>query len=333
MQRRDFLKLSAVGVAGLGLSKLTFGNDAFNENQPLNCGWLDFPDSRRIFIEKNKYPFLCELNNEIKGTGTGRTVLLWPYLEKAYGHPLAPHFQQTGDCVAHGYGLGIDVLTAVQGYGSLVPERWVAEAATEVIYGGGRVQIHGRKYSGDGMMGVDAGEFIRKYGVLLRQKYLNGKYDYTKYSPDLTDQMGQTGVPAALLPICKLHPVRTVALVKSWLEVRDSVCNGYPVIMCSSVGFSTKRGRDKDGFLLPGSQPWMHSMLIAGVDDTKRPGGLIINSWGPDFLAGSPKRLNQPDGSFWCDASVIDRAMKQGDSAAISNYVGYPIQDLPYQIW
>jgi hypothetical protein len=338
MQRREFLKLSALGLASLGINKLAsfnkvFAGDSFNDDQPLNCGWLDLPDARRRFIKDNNYPFLCELNEQIKGTGTGRTVLLWPYLEKAYGHSLTPHLQQTGDCVAQAYGLGIDVLTAVQGYGSLVPERWIAESSTEVIYGGGRVQIAGGKYAGrNGMQGIEAGEFIRKYGVLLRQKYLNNKYDFTRYDPNLTDKLGITGVPAALLPICKLHPVKTVSLVKSWVEVRDSVCNGYPVIMCSNVGFSTKRVRDQEGFLLPGSRPWAHSMLIAGVDDTKRPGGLIINSWGPDWISG-PTRLNQPAGSFWADASVIDRAVKQGDSAAISCYQGYPIQDLSYRIF
>jgi len=330
MQRRDFLKLSAFGITGLSFSKLAFGE----EDQPLYCGWLNLPDARRIFIKENDYPPLCELNSQIKGTGTGRTVLLWPYLEKAYGHPLTPHNQMTGDCVAHAYGLGIDILTAVQGFGSLVPERWIAESSTEAIYGGGRIQIANQHTNRAGMIGVWAGEFIKQYGVLLRIVYLNGKYNFNKYNPDLTDKLGQTGVPAALLPICKLHPVKTVSLVKSWEEVRDSVCNGYPVIMCSNVGFSTKRGRDKDGFLLPGSQPWNHSMLIAGIDDSaKRPSGLIINSWGADFLAGSPTRLGQPAGSFWADASVINRAVKQGDSTVISNYVGYPIQNLDYRIF
>ena len=185
---------------------------------------------------------------------------------------------------------------------------------------------------GDGMNGVDAAAFVNKYGVLLRQKYLNGKYDFSIYSGQIARNLGTSGVPVELLPLCRLHPVQTVSLVKSWEECRDAVANGYPVTMCSNVGFSTRGGRDRDGFLSPGRQPWHHAMLIAGIDDSfKRPGGLIINSWG-DWIDG-PTRLNQPTGSFWADASVINRAMRQSDSIALSNYAGYPLQDLDYRFF
>jgi hypothetical protein len=236
------------------------------------------------------------------------------------------------NCVSHGYGLGVDILTATQIIKRNAQQKWVAKAATEIIYGGGRVEIAAQAYwmrwSGDGMTGTVAAEFVKRYGILLRQKYLN--WDFTTYDGEVARELGRRGVPDPLESYCKIHPVGTVTLCRSWDEARDCIFNGYPVTLCSSQGFNTRYGRDKDGFLSPGRKPWMHCMLLAGIDDSyKRPGGLIINSWG-DFIQG-PKRHDQPNGSFWADASVIDRMCRQGDSIALSCYAGYPKQS--YILW
>jgi hypothetical protein len=305
--------------------------DGVSEKTPIYAGWEASTDATARFIQTTDHPYLSQLNASITGTGQGKTVLLWKSLEKATGKPYEPHFQLTGDCVSHAYGSGIDVLTAIQMYQTLIPQRWVAFAATEPIYGGGRIQINGRPPA-QGMNGVDAARYIQKYGVLLRQKYFNGKYDFRQYDVQKATQLGRQGVPLDLLQMAKLHPVQTIAIVRSWAECRDAIANGYPVIMCSNIGFRYRNGRDKDGFLTPGGT-WYHAMLIAGIDDSgKRPSALVINSWGSEWVSG-PKRLGQPEGSFWVDASVIDRAMKQGDSIAISGYIGYPVQDLDYQVW
>lgn len=238
------------------------------------------------------------------------------------------------NCVSHVYGLGVDILTALQILKRKSPQRWVAEAATEIIYGGGRIEIGTNRYNkhwrGDGMTGTVAAEFVKSYGILLRQKYLD-RWDFTTYSGDVARKLGASGVPDPLEPLCRVHPIGCVTLVRSWEEARDCLYNGYPIALASSQGFNTRGGRDKDGFLSPSRNPWMHCMLLAGMDDTvDRPGGLFINSWGSTWVKG-PKRHNQPDGSFWADASVIDRICKQGDSIAMSCYAGYPRQE--YNLW
>ncbi len=339
MQRRDFMMLGALGAGGLmfGLPGQTlggisgFGYRASQQYQraalrgdPIDAGWLDNPKIRDAWITNQRYPFLNDLDSDIKGTGKGRVVLLYKFLESILGHPFAPYSQAIGDCVSMGFARGVDILTAIQIIMRNAPQKWRGEAATEIIYAGSRVESgskYGHKFRGDGSLGVLAADFIKNWGVLLRKPYI-GAYDFTTYSGAKARKLGRSGVPDALEPICKLHPVGYTALVNNWEEARDCIANGFPVVLCSGQGFRTNSGRDRDGFLTPGGR-WNHCLLLAGVDDKfSRPGGLIINSWG-NFVNG-PKRHAQPDGSFWVDASVIDRIVKQGDSIAISSYAGYP---------
>jgi len=343
MNRRDALRLMASTAGGLvtGVSLPTFAAGTpidlhTDTNTPLYAGWLDDTKSRARFVKANRYPFLNQLSSNIKGTGKGKKVLLWKLFEQITGRPLVPHYQTVGDCVSHAFGLGIDVLTAVRILMQNKSEKWVAKSATEIIYAGSRVEVGKGVLTKDGSRAEWAAEFIRQWGVLLRQSYLSGEHDFTIYDGHKARALGQSdgrGVPDELEPLCKLHPVKTCARVQSWEDCRDSVANGYPVIMCSNIGFNTKR--DRDGFLRRGRRPWYHGMVIIGIDDEyRRSGGLVQNSWGGDVWVSGPKRHGQPDGSFWCDAATIDAAMKQGDSIAISGYVGYPRQDIPnYIIW
>lgn len=341
MDRRDFLKFASLTGTGLFLDKPSFLTlkhplaALAEKDQIVNAGWEEDARLRAAFIRNSPAPFLNQLNQDIRETGKGKIAFLWKFLEEITGTVLVPHNQETGDCVAQAYGLGVDILTATQIRKRNSPQRWVAKAATEIIYGGGRIEIGTQKYgkrwpSNGGLTGVCAAEFVKAYGILLRQKYLGGKYDYTIYDGNVANKLGRSGVPDALEPLCKLHPVGWAALTQSWEEARDCIYNGYPVILCSNQGFRTRFGRDKDGFLVPGGV-WNHSMLLAGIDDAyKRPGGLLINSWGTNWISG-PKRYGQPEGSFWADAAVIDRMCKQRDTIAISCYAGYPRQG--YDLW
>lgn len=332
MLRRDFLKLGLGATSSLWLPPwLQAEEDTLT---PIQGGWINNPDIHHKWIKTQIKPYLTQQNKQIRGTGRGKKVFLWKYFEEITGSALVPHRQTIGDCVGHAFGLGVDVLTAVQMLMLKKPERWIAKAATEIIYAGSRCEVGRNRFKYvDGSTGPWAGEFISKWGILQRKKYLGGRYDYTEYSGQVARDLGKEGVPDALEALCKLHPVKTVSICRSWSECRDAIANGHLVCMCSSVGFKTKGGRDRDGFLMPGRRPWMHAMLIAGIDDHyKRPGGLIINSWGSRWTYG-PKRHGQPEGSFWADASVIDRGLRQGGSMALSAYVGYPRFDLDYRFW
>lgn len=340
MDRREWLQIIGASAAVTGMSRFfsrkVFAAPEFAKTaQSGRFGWVQRPDETEKFIKSTEKPYLRQQNRLIRGTGKGKKAMWWRVWEKVAGMEFRPHDQGIGDCVSHGFGLGVDFLTAVQIEYLKRKEKWVTECATEVLYGGSRCEI-GDQYGrwGDGSTGVWAAEFLTEYGVLLRQKYPGG-HDFTVYDPQKAKSFGSEGVPDDLEDVCRDHPVKTTALVSTWEECRDALYNGHLVAVCSNVGFGNgDLTRDGEGFLRRKRMPWYHCMLLAGMDDEySRPGALCINSWGPNWVSG-PTRHNQPSGSFWIDADTVDVMMNQQDSFALSNYVGYPsVVVPPYVIW
>jgi len=338
MDRREFIKIGAGGILG-SMVPATLAYCA--PSTAVHAGWLPDKHATANFIRRNARPYLVQqAPYAFKGSGKGRVVLLHKYLERAIGK-IIPHDQGIGDCVGQAYGFGVDILSATQIYGLGLAEKWVAKASTEAAYAGSRYEIgykvHGnrRLLVGDGSVGVYCAEFLRDYGVLYRKTY--GDVDLSEYSASLARDWGANGVPDDLEPIAKQHPVRSFALVRSYNDCRDAIANGYPIIFCSSVGFNPNcrqhnpSGRDSFGFLRK-CGTWYHAMCGIGVDDTSRPGILIMNSWGPNWVSGGT-RHDQPEGSFWVDAATIDSMCEQGDSFAISGLIGFPAQRLDYNLF
>lgn len=71
-----------------------------------------------------------------------------------------------------------------------------------------------------------------------------------------------------------------------------------------------------------------HTVII------RRNGKMLITgqSWGPNWNGG-PKVLNQPDGSFWVNAEIVEKYMfSQKDSWALSGYTGFEPKELNTRI-
>ena len=333
LSRRDFLTTSGLILIGSApIGKLLA--QTISTGDMLYSGWV--PSRRETLAFKSKGLMFSKVARQLSGTGAGKRALLWKFFEGVTGRKLTPYEQTIGDCVAQAYAMGVNILDSVQiahGKGS-----WVNEAATCPIYAGGRIEIGKGVLVGDGMAGSWGAQWCQDYGILLQQPYLDGKYDFTEYSGSESRKWAHLckrctpwggGVPDELEPLARKHPVKTVTLITSWEQARDAIYNGYPVIVCSQKGF--QKTRDSEGFA-KASGTWFHSMLLAGMDDTARPGGLFINSWGSDWIEG-PERFDQPLGSFWADAKDIDEMLSVEDSFAISNYVGYPRQNLDYKLY
>jgi len=331
MNRRTALRALAATASGLLLPTFVQANPMTSD---VRFGWTQDRKSLEDFIRRHRRPFISQMNAAIKGSGKGQKAFLHLAMERVMGRKYVPHDQGAPDCVSQSAALAVDVLQGVQIVTKRLPQRWVAKAATEPIYGGSRVEIGGYTGRGGGSTGHWAAEWLVKYGVLLRQKYPTG-HDFTQYSAAKAVEMGRDGCPDALEPIARLHPVKKTAICKSYSDLCDCIYNGSPVMVCSNVGFgSGKRRRDSEGFLTRKRKPWYHAMLFAGYDDEyRRPGALCFNSWGEDWVYG-PKRGPQPEGTFWIDAATVDAMLRQGDSFAFSAYVGFPRVDItPYILY
>ncbi len=339
MDRRQFLKIGA--SASLGAFFPVVAQSKVCRSIVVSGGWSPDLEGIKRFVFKKKIQNLKQRASiSLVGSGKGRVVLLHKYLEKAIGE-LVPHFQEIGDCVGQAFGLGTDVLAATQIHGLGLAEEFKAKASTEVAYAGSRYEIgfleHGNTdiLRFDGSWGGYAAEFIKTYGMLPRGVY--GNIDLTKYDPRLARLWGKEGIPDHLEPQIKQHPIRSYALVSSYADCRDAIANGYPIIFCSSVGFNpdckncNPGGRDEMGFLHR-CGTWYHAMCGTGVDDTNRPGILIHNSWGKNWVLGGIAH-EQPVGSFWADAENIDSMCSMGDSYAISGFLGFPSVDLDYHLF
>lgn len=299
-------------------------------------GWVP-PEERAYEVAKRHDEIVsfaklfCTAAAPLADSGKGKVVLLWKAWEKATGKKFKPLEQVIGECVSFGFGRSIDIVSAVEIVLKGEAEQYLADSATEWIYGTSRViQGGGRLRNSDGSLGSWAQAAVKENGTLIRKDYGNG-IDLTRHSGERAKDWGFRGLPFQMEVVADEHPIEATALVKSYEEARDSIANGYPVAVCSDVGFTMSR--DSDGFCQRKGR-WAHCMAFIAVDDSyKRPGLLCQNSWG-DYVQGG-KRHDQPDGSFWVDADVADAMLRQSDSYALSNFRGYPkqVDKLDHRPW
>jgi hypothetical protein len=251
-------------------------------------------------------------------------VFLWDACRAVTGDLLPPRDQGgVGSCVGFGVAAAVEHLMCVQiAAGSR--ERF-RDLAPEVIYAGSRVEVGGGRIGGDGSVGAWAARFVRDWGVVPRG--VHGPHDLSRYSESACRRLGAAGLPSELETLAREHPVKAVSRVGGWAEGRAAVRNGYPVAVCSSRGFTMSR--DADGFARP-SGVWMHCMALVGVRGGSRPGGFLLNSWGPHAHTG-PRGAGHPSpAGFWADAGVLDRMLAEGDSWAFSGVTGFPARTLDW---
>lgn len=271
----------------------------------------------------------------LDATDDNKAVFMWEAEQKVLGKTLSAWDQgSVGACVSFGWGRGVQdlILTQIVTAQAGAAEVWPGQqVATEPIYGGSRVEIGGNRIRGDGSVGAWAAQWVTKYGILFRQKY--DGVDLSAYSQTLTRQWGSKGVPAALEVVAKEHPVKTVALVTTSAELWAAIGNGYPVPVCSNVGFEGKP--PANGIMEPRGE-WGHCMLFRGrfTDPVKGKCFVVQNSWG-DYLHGrltvtdkDRGKVELPEGCFAVRATVAEMMLAQKDSFAISGFKGFPKQNV-----
>ena len=255
---------------------------------------------------------------DLYGNGKGEISLPFKSLLK-FDPSFGPYERQTtGDCVSHSTRNAVDITRAVEIDIKGEAESFEGRGATEAIY-------QSRGHRGQGMSCSGAARYVHQNGgLLIRKDY--GKVDLSKYNSSLG---ANHRIPTSIYKDeARKHQVKTISLISTVEEARDALANGYAISVCSGYGFSSKR--DKHGIAKRG-KGWSHAMAWIGCDDSRTIYNetlfLVQNSWGK--WNSGPKRLGQPDGSFWIREKDARGMLASRGSWVFSNVDGFPAKTLP----
>ena len=312
-----------------------------------NFGYVPDADGVQAFLAELEQPLFRYAGAEAIREAKGVDTFLYRSLDKAcvakYGKPFQVGRQGIGDCVSWGWAHGVWISQSVDWDLGRMPDAPLMPA-TESIYGGSRVEARGKPEGGggwsDGSYGAAAARWCRDWGVIYRQPI--GGHDLTTYDKGRAKDWGNwgnggQGDKGKLDGIAKRHPAKYVALVKTWKECAAAIESGFPVVVCSMYGFSSRR--DAQGYAEPGGQrsgTWAHCMCLISVryqkNGSPRDAALCLNSWGK-FNDGGKFPADQPDGSFWIESSTVEGMLSGGDSFAVGSIDGFPFRDLHHGGW
>ncbi len=291
-----------------------------------NGGWVKDDQAVEAVAEQQRFKVFADTPAGKADDPLPESVYLWQAYQKAgIRGPPSKNQGQVGSCVSFGTNNAIErsLVVAIANGKAAFEFKHIAE---EVTYGGSRVQVGGGRISGDGSVGAWAADFVKKWGIVPREKV--GTFDLSSYSESRCREFGRAGVPAALQDAARNNPVKDITLVKTWDSAKRALTNGYAIAICSSQGFSMQR--DANG-IAKASGSWAHCMCLDGY--TKINGkeyGHIVNSWGDKAHTGPTGPGDPPPCGFYADAAVVNRMLAEGDSWAFSNVVGFPTQFLDW---
>lgn len=303
-------------------------------------GYTPNPRVTDKIVSALKYPTLTQANPSLKASDSD--VVLWPAILRC-----DPGYRRVaqgiGSCCGHGYGGCVDALASTEIVVHGEAEDWVGRALEASIYALSRCEVMGttRAGYGDGSFGSACAKAVSKYGVLHYGVDYKGE-KFTEYSAEREKEWGNSGVPDHLEPFAKKRLVKTVTLIESFDDLCKALSSGFPTAVCSTQGFTMSRSDGPNpedrGWAKPRGE-WPHCMALIGFRGGKRPGALVWNSWGsnahtgghysgiPDRPDDMPKEFR--GSTFWADADVVDRMLRQQDSFALSSYDGFPARKIP----
>lgn len=288
-------------------------------------GWRDEPDHVKQVVASFARPFFGDAGKTIIQGADDKDAFLWKYYEKIHGHPWKPHNQNgTGCCVGEGFSAGVEILAAVEIVVNNEPQEY-KDVSASAVYALSR-EVGNYLVNNDGSTGADAAKALMQYGALSCEEAGDDNYTNPAHAQK-AKLWGKKGLPADLKAKAAKHKIKSASLVRTPEEVRAALINGYPVPICSSVGFEPRGGfkRDADGFCAMGGS-WAHCMVIVGYRADKK-AFLVLQSWGDNSPPG-PKSLDQPDGSFWITWEACQKIVRSGESYALSSFDGYPARNI-----
>lgn len=298
-------------------------------------GWIRFEDRTREVneatanvIASQAFPIFCATPNV--GSLYGATppdVMYWEYEEALLKRRIEGWAQTHTDCTSFALARAAQDLILVEvaerGDGEVWPGH---EVATEPIYGGGRVEIGGRRIRGNGLVVSWGAKWLQEYGVLLRKDYRS--VDLSTYSGSRAKSWGESGVPNEIEPIARENPVKDWTVIQSGPDIIAAAAGRFPIATGSNYGFTETR--DENGFCYP-SGSWAHAMAWRGYVIVKgnRPAVPIQQSWknsprGNDLVKlESGREIKLPFGVFLVDMEHCERMAARGDAVALTGVRGW----------
>lgn len=333
MKRREFLKhLSSLSLIGtLGIPGMTEAQWPPAESAQ---GWVPNPKATEAFSKSLPALYTEQVEVLVKQDNNKDALLYRPltaclrkaglatrWLKKRDGIDCVRSYNQgnVGSCTGNATAQAINVLSAVEIVLLDKFQEFAAVSSADGIYGLGREAAGMLGSAGDGCYGSAMARAVMQMGTLYCMKYES--HDLTEYDQTRCRQFGRNGVGERLKAEAIKHPVRSTVRVKDAESAWSLIGNGYPINVCSNVGFKTKR--DKEGICQP-SGNWNHSMAVIARRTTSsgKRVFIILNSWGDNWNYG-PYWEDMPWGSFGVEFEVFNRMCKQGDTFAYSELEGF----------
>lgn len=277
----------------------------------------------------------------LAGSGEGKLSLPFLFAYRHWPKSRPCPGQTTGDCVSQAGAIAAQILIGVEA------ELMTPDPVTGIIEGYPELSAEGiangviatePQYGARGHGGQGAScstlqnWMMNKGGVLLRQNYPDVGLDFTRYNSSVGHNWGRSGTPAKVTAEGAKHQFRAATDCSTHEVVRDFVANGYPMWVCSGLGWSSSR--DANGYSRQ-SGSWSHSWVVGGYDDrteTKEKYGfplfLYMHNWGRWNSGGRRilgTDLDIAEGDFWGDARLLNRC----ECTAMSNLNGWPGREMP----
>lgn len=350
----SYLDSTSASVAyGAFASLLQLGYQPTISNSGERTGGGVFANAKPIFRviwRKNKEPhriwkddsFLCRPIRKIERI-EGPTVV-YDIGVAEDSHSFIANGIIGANCVSWGAELAVTMLMAIQHKAGT--STFIEEAATEAIYGGGRVEANGGRLGGwsDGSWGSAAASWLNKWGVLLRQDYSKdtgvAEHDLRVYSSRKAKDWGNYGcggknddgrADGLLDKVARQFPVKAVTKIRDTDHAAGLLESGYPITIASGAGFGSM-ARDSDGVVRRRGS-WAHQMMIGGVRyKDGKPQFRIFQSWGSS-CSGPDPGVNSPAVSacsWWATTSDAQSIFNEGDSWAFADIVGFPARNFDW---
>ena len=315
-----------------------------------NFGYTPNPEGVRSFLAELDQPLFRDAGADTIRQAKGVDTFLYRAMYKAhaakYGKPWRCARQGIGDCVSFAWGEHAAYIALCVDWETGRLAEPPARVCTESCYGGSRVEARNKPEGGggwsDGSYGGAAARWYRDWGIIFREPI--AAHDLVVYDPQRAKAWGfwgngGEGDKGKLDAIAKRHPVKHVALVRNFDEAAAAIEAGFPVAVCSMVGFQSTR---RPGGWADASGQWAHAMCFHAVRYAKnsageagggRDGLLCQNSWGSSWIAGPVWPDDQPEGSFWVSRETVDRMLAGLDSFAVGSVDGFGWRDLHNGNW